>query len=211
MKDNKHTTEGFDYKKSIEDVNIGINITSEILLKKLDDENKFFWTYWMSIVPYKLFDQLFISDSLIKVPVFKDADNNASYAPVYVTQAFVLYYLETLIQNDKKFSSKFNIKSSDIEDICNIIYSKENNPVLRYLEHFRDILSKSDPRDRIIKYIYIIGYLYIRKEKPNSSMSKWDIDCFIKMELIGWFPIYIIASKEECLDGTYMKYFRKEN
>lgn len=210
-KDNEYVVDGFDYSKNIKDINTGINTTSEILFEKLNENNKYFWIYWMSIVPYNLFNQLFISDTSIKVPVFKDADNNALYDPIYITQAFVLFYLENIINNDKNYSSKFNIKSSDIEIICNTIYSQQNNPVLHNLKYFKEILNKLDPRDRIIEYIYTIGELYIHEKHSKTSMSNWDANYIAKIELIGWFTNFIVSSKEKCLDDSYMTYFRKNN
>ncbi len=158
-------------------------------------KNEILTIYWLSIVPKLFFEMIFIEDKIGRtyLNVVKNATQSKGEECAYITQAFILWNLQQILQNNQEYKKKMGFTINDLENIINIILG-ENNKVLSKLKKYRERFDLKklgvdpgfvDPRDWPIIYVWdICDTLIDDKKVLKDTMQKWNDDVLKKMELI---------------------------
>lgn len=150
--------------------------------------------FWLAIVPKNFFEAIFIDND--KAPAYlnvvENATQNSGKECAYITQAFILYNLEQILQNKAGFKEAMGFTIEDLENVTKIILG-EDNKILTYLNHFREKFDLKkigqetfiDPRDWSIFYVAeITKQLINNKEIAKKSLGKWDEDLIEKTKFV---------------------------
>jgi len=180
-----------------------INDTTKVIDEKLDNLTKIALRVWLSSAPLEYFKLLFLpnEDNQIQIPILEKAEHNAGAKCAYLTQGFMLFYLEQILKNSVEYQEQVKIFPSDIDNACNIIFVA-NSYTLQYLNYFRHTFDNKriDPRDEPIIYVYRATELFIPdNQRKKVAIEKWDEDISGKIKFINEFAQFIIIQKENSL------------
>lgn len=170
---------------------------------KIHSPNKMALQIWFSMAPLEHFELLFLPDKNNNtiIPMLEKAEISNGKECAYLTQGFMLFYLEQLLKNSPEYKEKIKISIEDINNTCNIIFG-ENNRVLFYLNYFRNKFDRNiiDPRDESIIYVYRATELFIPdSNRKKIAIKEWDDDIIGKFSFINGFTEFIIIQKENSL------------
>jgi hypothetical protein len=170
---------------------------------KVHNPNKMALQIWFSMAPLEHFELLFLPDknNSTIIPMLEKAEISNGKECAYLTQGFMLFYLEQLLKNSPEYRGEIKTSIEDIDNTCNIVFG-ENNKVLKYLNYFRNTFdrSKIDPRDEPIIYVYRATELFIPdSNRKKAAIKDWDDDIIGKFSFINGFTEFIITQKENSL------------
>lgn len=173
---------------------------------KVDIENKRALRIWFCLAPKELFELFFLPDENKKVliPVLEHAEFASGKECAYLTQGFILYQLEQIINNSIEYSNTTKLNVQFIEDTCDIIFGKENQ-TRKHLDHFRRKFNsnQTDPRDNPIYFVYDTTRLFIHdKIRQRSAIQEWDDDIISKYRFVNDFIEFIARHKDNSLKMT---------
>lgn len=173
------------------------------ITKKINKPDQVALQIWFSMAPLEHFGLLFLPDETNEtlIPMLEKAEVNGGRECAYLTQAFMLFYLEQILKNSPDFKEKTKISLKDIEDTCDIVFG-EGNKTRQYLDYFRNSFDRIqiDPRDEPIVYVYEATKLFINdKKRQRLAIQKWDDDLVGKIGFIAGFGEFISIQKDNCL------------
>jgi len=180
-----------------------ITDTIESIDAKINNPNKMALQIWFSMAPLEHFELLFLPDINRKtlIPMLDKAEINNGKECAYLTQGFMLFYLEQLLKNSSEYAEKVKILLEDIDYTSKIIYGA-NNSILKYLNYFRKTFDreKIDPRDEPIIYVYRATELFIPdSNRKKSAIKDWDENMLGKIDFINGFTSFINIQKENSI------------
>lgn len=180
-----------------------ITETIEVIDKKIPNQYNMALQIWLSMAPLEHFGLLFLPDenNEILIPMLEKAEVNSGRECAYLTQGFMLFYLEQFIKNSPDFREKTTMTLKDIDDMCDLFFG-EGNKTRKYLDYFRNLFDRSqiDFRDEPIMYVYESTKLFIHdKERQRLAIQKWDDDVISKYGFIAGFGEFINIQKDNCL------------
>lgn len=180
-----------------------INETIKEIEEKIHTPNKGALYIWFSVAPLQLFELLFLPniDNRTVVPILEKAEINNGKECAYLTQGFMLFHLEQILNNSPEYVEKIKTSIGDLDNMCNIVFG-ENNRVLKYLTYFRNKLDRSiiDPRDESIIYVYRVAELFIPdNNRKKIALKNWDDGLIGKIYFVNNFINFIITQKENSI------------
>ena len=155
-----------------------------IIQTRTRKELKYIILYWLVQTPRQLFEELFIegeNKNEIMSIATKKAQNKNAIKCTYISQAYSLWYLESMMANDEKFAYIMQISMKELESIIKNEY-QYCTETLEYLTLFRNKFNKQEghsdyiiPKDRILHYILeVCNVLYKDKKAMQKILDEID-------------------------------------
>lgn len=157
--------------------------TTKELAKVSDKSIRSLMLSWYVSLPWAFFEDLFINNNKYNQPllaVFDNAEviNGADCA--LITQAFVLYHLEQLINND------VNYKKFSMNEVEQVLFSNISRGtfLVEKLNTFRQGLKELPTDDWYFEYIHeILKVIYTKEEKISSLINALSLDSRLRLWL----------------------------
>lgn len=169
--------------------------------------------FWLVLAPKAYFEAVFMEDengqAWCSDVVRKSTLQNGKEC-AYLTQAFVLWNLQQLLQNSNGFRDTMGFSIQHVEDLVNLILGKQNK-VIQYLDYFRDKFDVRkievdapdcvDPRDWPIVYVFEVARLLIYdKQVLRDTLQEWDNDVIKNMEFVAFAIEFMIGLKDHAIE-----------
>lgn len=174
--------------------------------KSFSHPSKFLLQYWLILVPKLTFEDLFLADDKGEqyLNVVNKADQQNGKACAYFTQAFILWYLQQLLENDQHFKEQMGFDIETVEAVVRVVLG-DGNEVLGYLNYFREEFDLStiavQPQDWPLIYIAGVCQLLIKDQETRTSTVKaWDDSIEDRLAFQAFWTEYIVSHKKNALD-----------
>lgn len=182
-----------------------VEVVNDFVVKierEIKPKNAMTIMFWLAIVPKLFFEMIFIEnergETYLDIPKNATEDNGRECA--FITQAFILWNLQQILQNKKEYKDEMGFSIEDLEEITKIILGQDNK-IIHYLNYYREKFDlkklEVDPRDWSIIYVSdICNALITDKKALKETLQAWDSDMFKKMEFISFTTHFIVEQKE---------------
>jgi len=182
-----------------------VEVVNDFVLKierEIKPKNAMAVMFWLTIVPKLFFEMIFVENERgeVYLDVLNNATENKGRECAFITQAFILWNLQQILQNKKEYRDEMGFSIEDLEEITKIILGQENK-IIHYLNYYREKFDlkklEVDPRDWSIIYVWdICDTLITDKKVLKETMQEWNDDMLKKMEFISFTTHFIIEQKE---------------
>lgn len=180
-----------------------VKVVNNFVVKK--PKNEMTILFWLVMVPKLFFETIFIEDENGEayLDVVKNATQDNGRECAYLTQAFVLWNLQQILQNKKEFKTQMGFLIEDLEKITKRVLGQENK-IIFYLNYFREKFDlkklEVDPRDWSIIYVWEVCDILITDKKVlRDTMQEWNDDIIRKTEFITFATQFFAEQKETAI------------
>jgi len=182
-----------------------VEVVNDLVIKienGIKHKNKLAIIYWLAIVPKLFFEMIFIENERgeVYLDLLKNATEDKGKECAFITQAFILWNLQQLLQNKEDYKKEMGFSIEDLEEIIKITLGK-NNKIIHYLKYYREKFNleklEIDPRDWSIIYVWdICETLITDKEILKDTMGDWNNDALEKINFTLLTIEFIVEHKE---------------
>ena len=190
-----------------------VEVVNDFVIKikrEIKPKNEMAVMYWLAVVPKLFFEMIFVENEKGEtyLDILKNATENNGRECAFITQAFILWDLQQILQNEKEYKKEMGFSIEDLEKITKIILG-ENNKIIHYLNYYREKFDlkklEVDPRDWSIIYVWdICDALITNKKVLKDTMQGWNDDMLKKMDFIA-FTVQFIAEQKETVSKLVKK------
>lgn len=153
---------------------------------------------WLYSIPTLYFEEFFLQnkDGSYNVPLLKDYDIHKPQEAAFYTQAFILFYLEQLLNTSPEYIDKFGFDIPSIESLPKEVCGLKNQTLL-YLSQFRETLDPNKlvipPQDWPLQYYDgLCDILYSSEDKISTATSSFN-NMLSRMEFANDSIVYIVT------------------
>lgn len=149
----------------------------EPILQIVDGKTRALFYYWFIEIPQTLFEELFFTNEVDqRVCSFVDQAHQAQASQIaYLTQGYVLYYLEKMLGMDHYFCIKFGLDVIALQQLVCSVFGPEH-PMIYYEQKFHNIEDVSQNLSQYnIQAIYLdrmIQYLLGGGKKQENCIEQ---------------------------------------
>lgn len=182
-----------------------VEVVNDFVVKierEIKPKNAMAVMYWLAIVPKLFFEMIFVENEKgeVYLDVLKNATENNGNECAFITQAFILWNLQQILQNKQEYKEEMGFSIEDLEEITKIILGQDNK-IIHYLNYYREKFDlkklEVDPRDWSIIYVSdICNALVTDKKVLKETLQEWDSDMIKKMEFISVTTHFMVEQKE---------------
>jgi hypothetical protein len=166
-----------------------LTYSTEPILQIIDWKTRALFYYWLIETPQTLFEELFLAnESNQRVCSFIDDARHAQESQVaYLTQGYVLYYLEKLLELDRYFCRKFGLDVIAMRQLVCSVFGLEH-PMIYYEKKFCNLEdAPQNLSQENIQAVYLdkmIQTFYDKKNHTNYHQKSHEIQ--LCQEFCSW-------------------------
>ncbi len=137
-----------------------LTVLANAIIAITDCRNRAIAYYWLCEVPRKIFEEIFLPDDtgyrLCRLLEYAESTHAEDIA--YLTQGYVLSYLDRTLEVDQLFNETLNMPVNDLAAVIDSVYGSPNK-VSHYRKIFNDKAEQDSPAADFIIHHYYAGEL----------------------------------------------------